>query len=261
MTQFKKNIWNDKRYYQKIEHSEKFDHPAFATIIGACQNAQTILDVGCGDGLKLEILGNSATKKYGCDVSQLAVGLAKKRIPTGNFQVAAGEKLPYSDARFDRVMCLFVLEHVENPEEVLREIIRVTQRHGQIFLLAPNFGSPNRASPNFSGSRASKLINGFLGDIVRNGQLGWAQVESTSHTMTEFQRDEDTTIEPYVRSLSDYLKKHSCEILRASSFWHLEQANPNWIQKVFRILGELKIYPFNYWGPHLFVIARKNGST
>ena len=43
-----------------------------------------------------------------------------------------------------------------------------------------------------------------------------------------------------------------------STCWDQEIKGAKIIQKFFRRLGEMKIYPFQYWGPHIVVKFVKN---
>lgn len=52
-----------------------------------------------------------------------------------------GEALPFSDNSFDLVFSTNVLEHVESPEMVLGEAIRVCKKGGIIQIVVPNYGS------------------------------------------------------------------------------------------------------------------------
>lgn len=50
---------------------------------------------------------------------------------------ALGHALPFKDDAFDVVLCTEVLEHVPEPEAVLREIKRVLRRGGRLILTTP----------------------------------------------------------------------------------------------------------------------------
>lgn len=56
------------------------------------------------------------------------------------------ERLPFADAAFDGVVCDQVLEHVADPEAVLREITRVTKPGGLLYVGVP-FIYPLHPSP------------------------------------------------------------------------------------------------------------------
>src|SRR5206468_904326 len=54
-------------------------------------------------------------------------------------QLYDGRKLPFTDQFFDSVGALNVLEHVEQPEDFLRELVRVTRVGGRLVVSSPNF--------------------------------------------------------------------------------------------------------------------------
>ncbi len=101
-----------------------------------------ILDVGCGIGAfhgPLSALGHIWT---GCETSATCLAeLARRELPhrailAPSSPAASPYRLPATDAEFDAVIAIEVLEHVRNPELFLREIARVTRR--QAFFSVPN---------------------------------------------------------------------------------------------------------------------------
>ncbi len=134
--------------------------------------------------------------------------------------------------------------------------MRVLKRGGSFLIVAPNFGAPNRASPGFSGSRFRKLIGGFARDFIPAGDLNWNRVEPIA-TSNSYEIDWDTTIEPYLGSLLKYLKHKGFSISFSASFWDLDSPKASFMQKNFKFLGRMGIYPFNLWGPHMTVVIEK----
>lgn len=61
--------------------------------------------------------------------------------------VAIGESLPFKTDTFDAVLSLSVLEHVRNPFECAREIVRVLKKGGVLYAAVP-FLQPVHAYPN-----------------------------------------------------------------------------------------------------------------
>lgn len=89
-----------------------------------------LLDVGCG------------TQPYRAlfDVPEY-VGL-EIDTPTSRARQLAdayydGGRFPFTDGRFDTVLCNQVLEHVFNPDEFIREICRVLTPEGRLLLTVP----------------------------------------------------------------------------------------------------------------------------
>jgi SAM-dependent methyltransferase len=52
---------------------------------------------------------------------------------------AVGESLPFRDNSFDVIISLEVLEHVEHPAAVLREVFRILKPGGWFYLTCPNY--------------------------------------------------------------------------------------------------------------------------
>jgi 2-polyprenyl-3-methyl-5-hydroxy-6-metoxy-1,4-benzoquinol methylase len=98
----------------------------------------SILDVGAGEGFTLEMLRENkvANKLEGIEYMDNALKLAKKLHP--NILIKKGNiyELPYKANSFDLVLCTEVLEHLENPEKGLSELLRVTKKY--LLISVPN---------------------------------------------------------------------------------------------------------------------------
>ena len=257
----KSNLWEKKSYYQKAR-SASLDtkHPGIVELKKLSKDSKKILDLGCGEGTKLNFLVGKGKKGVGVDISTLAVKLGNRQYPHLNFVKADLEELPFKDNQFDLTYSAFVLEHLDDPVKVINEAIRVTEPKGKLVFIAPNFGAPNRASPSFRGSRIRKFLTGFLSDIKsilrKSKRLGWKKVIPISANGS-YEIDWDTTVEPYLPSLINFLGTKGIKIIKSTSLWNEEMPNAKIHQKIFRYLGEVGVYPFTYWGPHLLVVSQK----
>ncbi|TPV93606.1 MAG: class I SAM-dependent methyltransferase [Myxococcales bacterium FL481] len=103
-------------------------------IVNAVQQtrAETVLDVGCGEGYTLAALrdGGIAAKLSGVELSGTAVEQAKRRLGAAAtvWQGDARELSTEADSRYDLVMMLEVLEHLDRPEQMLPILERLTNR-------------------------------------------------------------------------------------------------------------------------------------
>lgn len=99
--------------------------------------SKTILEVGSGSGPFVARVAPLGGLVLGIDPSLAACRIAKDR--GGAALVATGERLPVRDQSIDIVVCCEVLEHVDSPPRVLREIRRVLKPDGLLLLSFPNY--------------------------------------------------------------------------------------------------------------------------
>lgn len=97
------------------------------------------LDVGCGDGLLLQMLSEKGIEVQGVDISDVAVDVCTQKGFTVSKSDFTTDALPFGDGTFDTVIALDVLEHVYNPEKLLAEMDRVAK--SAIVISVPNFAS------------------------------------------------------------------------------------------------------------------------
>lgn len=95
---------------------------------------QRILDVGCGDGVLLSLIGRG--RLYGADLDQDSLDYAASRIKA-KFIKAPAEKLPFRSGWFDAVIATEVIEHLKQPEKLLEEASRVLKTGGRLILTTP----------------------------------------------------------------------------------------------------------------------------
>lgn len=99
-----------------------------------------ILDVGCGLGFFLSAINNQ-WGKYGVEISEFASDYARQHFPGINIFTGKLLQAKYNDNFFDVVYFYHVIEHVENPGELLKEIYRVTKTNGILVTGTPNIES------------------------------------------------------------------------------------------------------------------------
>ena len=95
----------------------------------------SVLDVGCGAGLATNWLADLGFDVTGVDISDGALKEAKKRDKTKTVKYIKADalSLPFEDESFDSVISLDFLEHVYEPEKVIKEISRVLKPEGLFF--------------------------------------------------------------------------------------------------------------------------------
>ncbi|MDT4954117.1 MAG: hypothetical protein QOJ02_2255 [Acidobacteriota bacterium] len=101
------------------------------------EHTPRILDVGCGTGANLELLGKYG-EASGVDVSQDALTFCRAR-GIENVRHGEAEKLPFEDGSFDLVTGLDVVEHLDDDVAGLKEMWRVLKPGGRALLFVPAF--------------------------------------------------------------------------------------------------------------------------
>ncbi|MBP7125722.1 methyltransferase domain-containing protein [Myxococcota bacterium] len=97
--------------------------------------ASEVLDVGCATGGMMRFLAGQG-RFMGLDRSEEAAAIARQR--TGcPVLVGDATAMPFPDGRFDGVMAMDVLEHVEDDRAALREIRRVLRPGGPFLASVP----------------------------------------------------------------------------------------------------------------------------
>jgi ubiquinone/menaquinone biosynthesis C-methylase UbiE len=127
----------------------------------------SILDVGCGPGIFLNMLAreNGELSLAGLDIAPEMIRVAKERLgPLADLKLGDAESLPWEDNRFNYVSCIDSFHHYPNPARVLREMHRVLRRGGRIVMADPSAPVVMRQIAN--------LLNPLLrrGDVKMYGQ-------------------------------------------------------------------------------------------
>lgn len=104
---------------------------------------ENILDVGCAGGvISLELVSSFGCAVYGVDLNIGSIDNARKRAgaigyPKDRFSVGDATSLEFEDRTFDKVMCLDVIEHIEDDRKVMAEIFRVMKDGGKAVISTP----------------------------------------------------------------------------------------------------------------------------
>ncbi len=90
-----------------------------------------VLDVGCGNGSKVEKIRGMGIECYGIDID-------KTKFEKSEYLIYAdAAAIPFGAKKFTKVICTEVLEHVNNDKQVLSEIARVLKKGGLLYLTTP----------------------------------------------------------------------------------------------------------------------------
>ncbi len=271
-------LWNkDINYFhwQEINLNQLNDNYFYRRIKDISSRCNRVLDCGCGSGTKLKYIIRNTGFFYGIDISKLGIRVARRRIKNKNahLSVMDMEQLKFKDNYFDLTYSTYVLEHADNPEKIILEMVRVTKQGGIIILLAPNFGSPLNYSLTALLSKdtvlKSALIRFFKSHLYifkKPNDLDWEKFEPKFAKCKQFEGDWDAVTAPYLQTTIYFLNNQGVQIVEFSSGVEKSKFNGKFTLYLYLLkvakwvlnkLGQYNINPYKYYGETLFVVGIK----
>jgi methionine biosynthesis protein MetW len=179
MSTFKERFYS-KGYYKGLAPEPRFEEVAkiFAELRG-----KRLLDVGCGDGDITLLLRKKigAKEAYGVELAQEAVMAAKEKgILAYQLDIDESE-FPFDNEFFDVIYCGEIIEHLFNPDHLLKEVFRVLKKGGRCVITTPNLaGWPNRLALLFGYQpypTAASPYNESVGKfLIKESEGQWGHI-------------------------------------------------------------------------------------
>lgn len=213
-----------------------------------------VLDVGCGAGQVVGRLTEAGFEAHGVDVSEPNIERARRF--SSRCQFYDGKHLPFPDGHFASVGALNVLEHVEEPEAFVPELVRVAEPGGRVLISSPNFLRVlgfRDYHPRMRG--------------VRNKWLNWRRLQEKLRQMkhepetVRFDRMTPIVKEPFTPDDDAIVATNACEIAffleRAGCAVEHVFCTDRYVAKAADLL--LNLTPLRHVMFNAFVVARKAG--
>jgi len=141
------------------------------------KKGEKVLDAGCGNGIYLQEFGNKyAIQGLGIDVRKNRIASAKrinKYLGRRDiFWASPLEKVNLGKNKFDKVICLEVLEHIEDDGGVLRKL-SVNLKKGSLFVISiPMKGTAltkeQEEDRNFRPKKYEHVRSGYTVDDIKS---------------------------------------------------------------------------------------------
>lgn len=138
------DYWNDvykietSLFDQDVTNCYRYDQPRFDTVFPLL--AGRVLDVGCGRGYFETYCGKHGYAIDGCDFSAWAINQNKTREPQLHFFVASVDDLVKKvDGQYDTVIAQEIIEHLDNPTDLLKAADGILNRSGKCIIVTPKY--------------------------------------------------------------------------------------------------------------------------
>jgi len=214
-----------------------------------------VLDVGCGAGQVVDRLTQAGFEAWGVDVSEPNIERARRF--SQRCRLYNGSRLPFPDGHFSSVGALNVLEHVDEPEAFITELVRVTAPGGRVVLSSPNFFRAlgfHDYHPQMRGLRNKwrnwRRLAEKRRQIVRN-PAGVRFDRMTPIMKEPFTPDDDAIIATNPVEMEFFLTRNGCDVERVECTDRSVAAPVDFL---------LNLGPWRYWIFNAFLVARKRGS-
>lgn len=152
-------------------------------------SGNSILELGCGGGNLLEVLKNSGYRYRGIDIDDKAIKLCEEKY-LDILKWDISQNLPFEDNSFDSVVSMHVLEHMENPWNLLSECNRIARK---ISAHIVPLGIRKCKSHKWMWNNIEELKQQF-------SNYTYMLVPNSDNTAIMFQGDVDKTVVSYLRA-------------------------------------------------------------
>lgn len=124
------NIW------MKLEHCGRY---LFARDQIKARGLETVLDIACAEGYGLELLEEYGLKTFGADINRNYLKTAEARSTAVLRELDVdNDEWPYAFRDLDAVVCFETIEHVHDPERLMRNLSGSLKAGGLLLLSVPS---------------------------------------------------------------------------------------------------------------------------
>lgn len=207
---------HNKKYSMFLESQDRKSFEKYVqALIQYSQDGDSILDVGCGSGIALDMIRSHTKRKlFGLEISKESVKLCKSKKL--NCKVYDGKNIPFKDKTFDVVSSMNTLEHTDNPVAFLNENLRVLKNNGYLVIACPNFLSITNNYHHHTQGFMQKLKN-IVGIVTRLGKSNPSFSKMTTIDREDFQPDDDACNVTNQQDINIWAQKNQLRPIYTSS--------------------------------------------
>ena len=242
---------HNEAYAEFLENWDPNFYAKYTDTLRPAKPGARVLDVGCGVGQVVARLAEAGYEAHGVDVSEPNISRARKF--SDRCQLYDGKRLPFPDNHFACAGALNVLEHVDEPEAFLRELVRVAAVDARVVVSSPNFlrvlgfGYHPRMRRLANKWRNWKLIGEKRRQMrTRPDTVRFERMPPI--VKTPFEPDDDAIVATNAVEIEFFLRRYGCDIEQVL-------CTDRYVARPIDFL--LNATPLRYLMFNAFVVARK----
>jgi 2-polyprenyl-3-methyl-5-hydroxy-6-metoxy-1,4-benzoquinol methylase len=121
-------------------------------VVQFSEGAVSLLELGLGHGITTEVFGRQFKRHVVVDASPAVIGNFRQRFPQSKVEIVESYFETFDTTeRFDVIMLGYVLEHVDEPVQILKHFRHLLAPGGRMFVTVPNAEVLNRRLGHLSG--------------------------------------------------------------------------------------------------------------
>ena len=98
-------------------------------------SSNNLLNVGCGSSPIIAKYPNSTN----VDINEAKLLFLKEKLPSISITCAGAENLPFDNEQFEDIICIEMIEHLEDAEKAIAEIARVLKPNRNVVIATPDY--------------------------------------------------------------------------------------------------------------------------
>lgn len=199
------HIYNPDKYIEKYANDPMNWKPGTLTqarhdwILGCLP--ETVIDLGCYEGSLVQRAKEQGLKAKGVELCKEAVKLCKKN----GLDVVQGDACTYTDKeKFDAVSACELIEHVPDPNKLIKNMLKLTSANGWCYVTTPNGPYDTEGTRKvwedekalidhvrcYNKKKMEELLRGYEYQVIENGKELYARFrENLAKEVEELMED------------------------------------------------------------------------
>lgn len=156
------------RYVPEVHGNIELEHLHRYLLASQFCAEKNVLDIACGEGYGSSLLANYAFSVVGIDISENAINHARTKYDKKNLKFIVGDcvQIPLPDKSIDFVVSFETIEHIENHEQMMAEVVRVLKPTGLVLISSPDKLSYTLESGIKNPFHAKELLEQEFKDLL-----------------------------------------------------------------------------------------------